>query len=78
MSQKVYRGTVAELLAMGLSINGVKMDQTGLSVLTRLGLANAVGKQEKKSRGQSATIWEIPHTIDTKLTAIASEATAEA
>lgn len=63
-------GTVKELIEMGLTVNGVKMDQTALSFLTRLGIARAVGVAPKSpGRGKASTIWELDESITTTMTA---------
>lgn len=59
-----FRGTIAELVARNLTMNGVKLGAPELSVLTRLGrgsFANAVGTVAKPAgtRGKPATIWEL-------------------
>ncbi len=73
----VFRGTIAQLIGMGLTMNGVKMDQTCLSVLTRLGVARKDGEAPKSGpRGKAATIWVIEADSTLNLTAVvATDAT---
>lgn len=74
MSKKIIRGTVAELVAMKLTINGVKMDQGTISTITRLGLARASGEGAKikaGARGKAPTIWELDSTINMNLAVVA-------
>lgn len=79
MTKNVIRGTVAELVAKGLTVNGMKMDQTGMSFLTRLGLAREAGTVPKKEgRGKAATIWEVDVIINVNMTAAVAEASQEA
>lgn len=58
------KGTVKELVAQGVKVNGVALDQAQLSVLTRLGLANKVGTvaRPEGTKGKPASIWELTPT----------------
>lgn len=75
MSKKIT-GTIAELVAMGLTINGKVMKQGELSTLTRLGLAKQVGEAEKKGRGKAAAIWELESSSTLKLEAVTTKSAA--
>lgn len=58
----IIQGTIAQLVARNLKINGVKGDQPYLSFLARIGAFKIVGNVEdgKKGRGgKTATIYEI-------------------
>lgn len=60
----MYRGTIAELVAQNISLNGKTLGSADWSVITRLGkgsFANEVGKVKKVegSRGKPSTVWEI-------------------
>lgn len=59
----VYTGTVKELTAKGVAINGVKVKPTDISALVRLGLAKVVGNiPSAKGRGKPANIVELSDT----------------
>ena len=71
---KKYTGTIAQLIAQGLTINGNKpLDQSSMSVLTRLGMAREIGKMEKApgTRGSAATIWEVDSEVTVTFDAVA-------
>lgn len=60
----VIRGTIKELIAQGLKVNGVPLGQAEFSVITRLGngsFATNVGIADRPAgqKGKPSTIWEI-------------------
>lgn len=73
MTNKTIRGTISELLAMGLTINGEVVTQSALSTLTRLGMARKAGEKEQKGRGKAATVWELSPTMTLELHAVATK-----
>lgn len=61
MNEKsILTGTIAELLTMGITVNGHPVDNAQLSVLTRL-FGKPIEKIAAKggSRGRKSTIWEL-------------------
>lgn len=59
----VYTGTVKQLVAQGVSVNGVKVKPTDISALARLGLAKIVGNVPAATgRGKPANIVELSDT----------------
>lgn len=56
------KGTISELVATGLTINGIPVGQPEMSVLTRLGFATEVGTVERPEgkRGPAPKVWELP------------------
>lgn len=77
---KKYTGTVAQLVAMGLTVNGnIPLDQSALSVLTRLGIAREIGIAEKagpSTRGKAAKVWEVDSEMVVKFDAVTTSAAA--
>lgn len=64
----VYRGTIKELIAQNIKINGEVPSQVEFSMLTRLGeggFAKKVGVRGPApgSKGKSSTIWEIDPSV---------------
>jgi hypothetical protein len=60
----VIRGTIKELIAQKLKVNGVELGQAEFSVITRLGngsFATNVGTADREpgKKGKPSTIWEI-------------------
>lgn len=84
-------GTIQQFEAMGLSLNGVVLDQPSLSLLTRIGrgtFAKEVKKISTGKRGKPSTVWELSLQFDVTLATVnpavpaivasdAAEATAE-
>lgn len=76
-----YKGTVAELVQQGITVNGVALDQPTLSLLTRIGRGDfikavGVAKKAEGTRGKAATIWEVNPTGALSFTLVASNGTA--
>lgn len=72
MSKKIT-GTISELVAMGLTINGLPMSQGFLSSLSRIGAMKQVGEAPKKGRGKAAIIWELEPSTTIKLEAVTTK-----
>ncbi len=56
------RGTIKELVSQGVKVNGSAVDQTQLSMLTRVtGFATKVGTVPRPAgeKGKPANIWEL-------------------
>lgn len=54
------RGTVAQLLAKNIAINGVPLNQNSMSVLTRLGFfKNGGATFSKEGSNRPSVVWEI-------------------
>lgn len=55
-------GTVSELLASGLSVNGVPVNQSEISVLKKFGICEVAGKvtPDAPRRGKPAYIYSFP------------------
>lgn len=69
----VIRGTVAQIIARNVSINGKTLTSGDLSMLTRLGegkFCRKVGTADKTpgTRGRAATIWEIDPSFAVNIT----------
>lgn len=59
----VFKGTVKELTAKGVTVNGVKIKGTDVSALVRLGLAKVVGHVPTATgRGKPSNIVELSDT----------------
>lgn len=57
----VISGTIKELLARGLTFNGVLLDQPAMSVITRLGngsFCRPIQKISSGKQGKPSTVWE--------------------
>lgn len=60
------KGTIKELVAQGVKVNGQAVDQAQLSMLTRLdGFATKVGTvpRPEGTKGKPSNIWEIPDSV---------------
>ncbi len=58
----MIRGTIKELIAKSLKVNGIPLGQAEFSVITRLSngtFAKEVGKGPKPAKGKAPTVWEI-------------------
>lgn len=74
-----YEGTVSELVAKGVTINGQAVDQVMLSVLGRLKIAKEIGSAEKVAgkRGKVAKIFKLQGKPGFVVDVSAPEATAQ-
>lgn len=56
-----FEGTVQQLVAKGVKVNGRMVDQVALSVMARYGIAKEIGSAEKVAgkRGKVAKIFKL-------------------